>query len=90
MMLTEQIEAVELPHEEYVECYDILRNWLVLSKHLSTVDHELAIIEFMHVEVHSRRRPDIVMRLHARLNSIRRENEREELVGYLAQTREPD
>jgi hypothetical protein len=86
-MLTEMIDELDIPNENYNEHYDTLRNWLVLSKYMQSVNTVTEIIELMHVEVNSRRRPDILMRLHARYNAIRREYEREELVAYLASTR---
>jgi len=84
MSLIELLENHIVDEQDKQDYYIMLRNWIIISGALKDIDSEEILLDMIKVESETRRRPDIVMRLHARLTSVRRNREREELVHYLS------
>ena len=57
-----------------------LSNWLKLSKKLSDITDENIVLILMKIELLRAKRPEIVLRLYSRFNTLRRKREKEELL----------
>jgi len=85
MSLTERISDIHLSDQEYNKCTAILRNWLVLSEKITQIQMEKYLLWLIKAELRGKKRPEIVFRIHSRLNTVRRTNERKELMALLNQ-----
>lgn len=75
-------DKVEVTFEDEKRLIRKLGNWVILSKYLSKAS-EKDILKLMVFEIKGRRRLDIIHRLHARYNTLRRTREKKEIIGRL-------
>ncbi len=83
MSIVDQVKGIHLSNNHFNELVFPLRNWIELSKHLKHIKNLDHLLNLIKVEMDTKRRPEIVMRIYARYNNVRRSREREELLKYL-------
>lgn len=70
----------EISTEEENDLKGYISNWGILSKFLPTIEDETLALKLIRIEMGGKARPEIVLRVYSKFNTLRRKRERTELI----------